>query len=120
MAVIPLFLLAFLAFGASTTLLALTGALFGNPELDFIALMVESGSALATDGLSTGITPGLSDAGKLVLIVTMFLGRDCPLTAAYAVQRRAGTIRDRHPKRRSGSDEFAGRACALRSMIQTT
>jgi len=84
------------AFGAATTLLALTEEFFGKGELDFIALMFETVSALATDGLSTEFTPGLSDAGKLVLIVTMFLGRVGPLTAAYALQQRAGSVRYRY------------------------
>ena len=45
-----------------------------------IDLLFEQVSAFATVGLSTGVTPKLSDAGKLWLIVTMFVGRLGPLT----------------------------------------
>jgi trk system potassium uptake protein TrkH len=50
--------------------------------------MFETMSALATVGVSTGITPDLTTAGKLVLCLTMFIGRLGPLTAVYALQRR--------------------------------
>ena len=46
-----------------------------EPELSFIQLLFEQVSAFGTVGLSTGITPGLSVASKLVLIFTMFIGR---------------------------------------------
>ena len=46
-----------------------------EPERDFIQLLFEMVSAFGTVGLSTGITPDLSVAGKLVLIFTMFIGR---------------------------------------------
>jgi trk system potassium uptake protein TrkH len=44
-------------------------------ELDFIRILFEVVSAFATVGLSTGITAGLSLFAKLVLIVTMYIGR---------------------------------------------
>ena len=43
--------------------------------MSVIALAFESVSAFATVGLSMGVTPGLSSAGKLVIIATMFIGR---------------------------------------------
>ena len=46
-----------------------------EPEYDFLALFFEAVSAFGTVGLSTGITPELSDAGKLVIILVMFAGR---------------------------------------------
>ena len=39
-------------------------------------------SAFGTVGLSTGITPHLTDASKLILTLTMFIGRLGPLTMA--------------------------------------
>lgn len=89
MAVVVLFGVAHFA---ATLALALTEDAIGGAELPFIALMFEAGSALATDGLSTGITPGLSTAGKLILCATMFLGRIGPLTAVYALQRRQRAV----------------------------
>ncbi|MBF0400331.1 MAG: hypothetical protein HQL90_06140 [Magnetococcales bacterium] len=50
--------------------------------LDFL---FEVTSALATVGLSTGITPTLSSAGKLVLIGLMFIGRLGPLLLATSL-----------------------------------
>ena len=46
-----------------------------EPELSFVQLLFEEVSAFGTVGLSTGITPGLSAASKLVLILTMYIGR---------------------------------------------
>lgn len=42
---------------------------------DFITLVFEAASAMATVGLSLGITASLSVGGKLVIIVLMFVGR---------------------------------------------
>lgn len=60
----------------STYLLCLT-----EPEIEFLPLLFEAVSAFGTVGLSTGITAGISAAGKIVLILTMFIGRIGPLTA---------------------------------------
>lgn len=46
-----------------------------EPEYDFIQLFFEVVSAFGTVGLSTGITPELGCAGKLVIILVMFIGR---------------------------------------------
>jgi trk system potassium uptake protein TrkH len=46
-----------------------------EPEFQFIQLLFEVISAFGTVGLSTGITPDLSGAGKLVIILVMFIGR---------------------------------------------
>jgi len=53
-----------------TTLVALS-----DPEIDFIRILFEVASAFATVGLSTGITAGLSTFGKLMIVVTMYIGR---------------------------------------------
>lgn len=46
-----------------------------EPEATFIQLLFEDVSAYGTVGLSTGITPGLRDISKFVLILTMYTGR---------------------------------------------
>lgn len=51
-----------------------------EPGYSFIQLLFECTSAFGTVGLSTGITPDLSVAGKLVIILTMFIGRLGTLT----------------------------------------
>lgn len=53
-----------------------------------LGILFECVSALGTVGLTTGITPQLSDAGKIMVIVLMFIGRLGPLTAAVALARR--------------------------------
>jgi len=42
-------------------------------------------SAFGTVGLTTGITPHLSTIGKIIIIITMFVGRIGPLTLALAI-----------------------------------
>lgn len=59
----------------------------------FINVLFETVSAFGTVGLSTGITPGLSVAGKTIIVFTMFVGRLGPLTLAFSlVQRQQRTI----------------------------
>ncbi|MGE4353020.1 MAG: TrkH family potassium uptake protein [Oscillospiraceae bacterium] len=53
-----------------------------EPGYDFIRILFEVVSAFATVGLSTGLTPHLGDAARLILIVTMYIGRLGPLTIA--------------------------------------
>ena len=53
-----------------------------DPEVALVDAMFEVVSAFGTVGLSTGITPGLSDASKLLSIVIMYIGRLGPLTIA--------------------------------------
>ena len=48
----------------------------------FIQILFEVTSAFGTVGLSTGITPSLCVLSKLVIIITMFIGRLGPLTIA--------------------------------------
>lgn len=48
-------------------------------------LTFEAVSALGTVGLSTGLTPYLSTAGKVVIMITMFVGRLGPLAIALAI-----------------------------------
>lgn len=52
-------------------------------------IMFEALSALSTVGLSTGITPDLSIAGRIIIIITMFIGRLGPLALmAFLVRRQ--------------------------------
>lgn len=55
---------------------------FMEPEIALVDIIVEVTSAFATVGLSTGITPSLGFASKLILILTMYIGRLGPLTIA--------------------------------------
>ncbi len=53
-----------------------------EPEIPMRDILFEVCSGFGTAGLSTGITGGLCDASKLILICTMFVGRLGPLTIA--------------------------------------
>lgn len=50
---------------------------------EFLQILFEIVSAMGNTGLSMGITSSLSSAGKIVLIITMFIGRVGPLTVGY-------------------------------------
>jgi len=73
------------------TLLVITLLLTLTESQPFLRLAFEATSALATVGLSTGITGSLSVAGKLIITAAMFLGRVGPFTIALAVGEKATT-----------------------------
>ncbi|NOY52427.1 MAG: hypothetical protein GXP58_02275 [Deltaproteobacteria bacterium] len=51
----------------------------------FLEYLFETVSAFGTVGLSTGVTPTLSAAGKIILMILMFVGRVGPITVALAI-----------------------------------
>lgn len=53
----------------------------------FLDILFETASALGTVGLSAGITPSLTTAGKWVIIITMLVGRLGPLTLLAGLTR---------------------------------
>jgi trk system potassium uptake protein TrkH len=63
----------------------------------FVKLQFEAMSAFSTAGISTGITPHMSDAGRLVLILLMFIGRLGPVTLANAWIRPGPPLRRHYP-----------------------
>lgn len=67
-------------------------------DLPFRDVLFETTSAFATVGLSTGITPEISDPGQLVLVALMFLGRLGPITLVSALALRERNRRYRYPE----------------------
>ena len=59
-----------------------------NPEKGLLNITFECVSAFGTVGLSRGITAGLSDPSKFVLILTMFIGRVSMLTIFIALFKK--------------------------------
>lgn len=55
---------------------------------DFIMYLFEATSAFGTVGLSMGLTPELSPIGRILIILTMFVGRLGPLTLGFAISKR--------------------------------
>lgn len=53
-----------------------------------LALLFETVSAFSTTGLSMNLTPTLSSAGKVLIILAMFAGKVGPLTLAFAISQR--------------------------------
>ena len=67
-------------------------------DFSFIRILFETFSAFGTVGLSTGITPFLSTAGKIIIIITMFVGRLGPLALTLALLQRQQPILYRYPE----------------------
>ena len=53
-----------------------------EPEQNFLNLMYEATSAMATVGLTADLTPALSDISHVVLMIMMYIGRIGPMTMA--------------------------------------
>jgi trk system potassium uptake protein TrkH len=68
--------------------LVFAGVLMYTEKADPLAVLFETVSAFGTVGLSMGITPSLTPAGKLLITLMMFIGRLGPLTMAYALAFR--------------------------------
>ncbi|QCR21406.1 TrkH family potassium uptake protein [Pontibacter sp. SGAir0037] len=59
-----------------------------DAQFSVLVLAFEQVSAFSTTGLSTGITAGLSDMGKCVIMLSMYMGRVGTLTLALALSAR--------------------------------
>jgi trk system potassium uptake protein len=93
--------IAFLALGVvvlSTFLLSTTENAPAHSSYHFLSILFESTSAFGTVGLSTGITPELTNWGKLIIVCTMFIGRVGPLTLALAIAMKGEKIEYRYPE----------------------
>lgn len=74
-----------------SVLLILTTALLAVQESDFIDTFYEMTSAIATVGVSRGLTGELNPIGKLIVTLTMYLGRIGPITLALVFNSRQPT-----------------------------
>ncbi len=72
--------MAFVTICAASTLL-----LMATNNASFIDVVYETVSAAATVGLSRNLTSTLNDVGKLIIIMTMYLGRVGPISLAVAL-----------------------------------
>ena len=69
--------------------------LLAEGKFSFLDLVFEQVSALGTVGLSKGLTPLLSPVGKLIISISMFIGRVGTLTVAFAI---GGSLVETHFK----------------------
>ena len=82
-----------------TYLLTLTEThILALPDRSFIDLLFEEISAFSTCGYSTGITGMISDAGKYILIFSMFIGRLGTLSIIFAFARKILTTNYSYPE----------------------
>ena len=81
--------------GGTLLLLAFTPS-----EITLGDAVFETGSALATVGLSTGITAELNAAAQAVIVAMMFIGRLGPVTIVSALALRERAVRYRLPEER--------------------
>lgn len=68
-----------------------------EPEKEPLNLLFETVSAYGTVGLSRNVTPLLSDAGKLVITFTMFVGRVSLYTLLFSLIKQVKYSRYRYP-----------------------
>jgi trk system potassium uptake protein TrkH len=78
------------------TLVTLVLALTENATLREV--LFESVSACGTVGLTTGLTPRLTGAGKVMIMLAMVAGRLGPLTLLIAVAGRTQPVRYEYPQ----------------------
>jgi Trk-type K+ transport system membrane component len=80
-------------------LLTITEAdILDTPGHNILDLIFEEVSAFGTVGLSTGITPMLSSYGKVIVMVSMFVGRVGTLTVAYAIGGKLTQTHIKYPE----------------------
>lgn len=84
---------------AGLLVVVMTMILTITENADFLTILFEVVSAFGTVGLTMGITTELTTVGKLLIALTMFIGRVGPLTLAFALARGKGsTIRQPEEK----------------------
>lgn len=85
-------------FAASLNLIGIFILTITDSDFTLMQLIFEQVSAFGTVGLSTGITSDLSFAGRVVIILSMFIGRVGTLTFALALSSRKSTKSYKYPK----------------------
>ena len=88
-------LLSLLWIGTASFLLLLT-----EPQASITEATFEVVSAISTVGLTLGLTPELSIMGKIIISITMFVGRVGLLTLFFGIARQQLTQTYRYPEER--------------------
>ncbi len=69
-----------------------------SESFDLVDILYETVSALATVGASRGITGGLSNLGKILIGLCMYLGRVGPMSMAFAFGIKSNKRMTRYPE----------------------
>lgn len=85
---------------ALSLVLLVTGILSVSEKAPFLNILFEAMSGFGTVGLTTGITPSLTDLGRVLIILLMFAGRLGPLTLAVAIGQRSNPASVHYPEER--------------------
>ncbi len=86
-------------FSATVILIGIFVLTISDPEIGLARLAFEEVSAFCTVGLSTGVTAELSSVGRVVIMISMFIGRIGTLTLAFALSSRRKESDDyKYPK----------------------
>ncbi len=78
--------------------ITVTMILSTTEDHSFLMILFETVSAFGTVGLTMGLTTDLSLIGKILISLTMFIGRLGPITLAYAVGPKNERELYRHPE----------------------
>lgn len=84
--------LSMVVIGAAVLMLSMT-----EKGKDLMPLAFETVSAFGTVGLSLGVTSSLTDAGKIIIILTMFIGRVSMLAILVSFLRRVVNLKYKYP-----------------------
>lgn len=84
-------------FGASWVLFMVFCLSISEPDMNIMSIVFETVSAFGTVGVSTGITAALSPMGKVLIVLTMFIGRVGLLTLAFALSSPVASNNYKYP-----------------------
>ena len=74
-----------------------SGMLITTQLIPNSSLIFEAASALGTVGLTIGATPQLDEVGKMIIIITMYIGRVMPATIVYYMNSKIAETRISYP-----------------------
>lgn len=87
-----------LVFSLTFVFVGTVALLVTDPQFGLMQSAFEVVSAFCTVGLSTGITAELSEAGRVVIMASMFIGRIGTLTLAYSLGMKKVSNDYKYPK----------------------